>query len=144
MESYPNEFTAHHLPLLFLAGLSSIPANSVQVSNEPQPFTELIKDLGEIMASKSSKGYTLWDNSRGVNCDFHVTLVDKVNYPSQQTEHTYLSPFVIIECQISTSQGSASARSVSDSAPFAHLSPFSFFASLSRRYHRTDMDQKAS
>lgn len=108
MESYPSEFTFHHIPLLFVAGLnlsttstststpqssnSPLPSNSTSASNNAieQPvdeFTTLIQSLRKTLNPK--KPFQIWDNSRGVEFEFHTVLVEKVSIRSS-TEYTYI------------------------------------------------------
>ena len=101
-ESYPSEFTSHHIPLMFVAGLSQPQPppqqqqqqqQSASVSQPPpipissssgpalaptddDPFAGLISSLRKTLAP-AKRGFHFWDNSRGVNYDFHVVLVDK-------------------------------------------------------------------
>lgn len=102
MDSYPPEFTYHHLPLLFVSGLgtaappptaaapspatpgspssSDEPADAaapVPAAAETDPFAPLVDSLRKTLAPK--KGFSIWDNSRGVNNEFHVVLVEKVS-----------------------------------------------------------------
>ncbi|GAA5897386.1 hypothetical protein JCM8208_003259 [Rhodotorula glutinis] len=76
MDSYPNEFTAHHHPLLFVAGLAPPPSSS---HNTSDPFTLLQHDLARTLASPRS--FPLWDSSRATATpgatSFHAVLVDK-------------------------------------------------------------------
>lgn len=99
MDSYPPEFTYHHLPLLFVSGLgtatpppaaappapaapgspltSDDPAAPVAAPAETDPFAPLVDSLRKTLAPK--KSFSIWDNSRGANNEFHVVLVDKVS-----------------------------------------------------------------
>ncbi|GAA5919086.1 hypothetical protein JCM1841_003742 [Sporobolomyces salmonicolor] len=99
MESFPSEFTGHHLPLCFVAGLDpppapapaaaptvspdgrrSPPSAAPPAASSSDPFVILTASLRKTMASR--KGFPLWDNSRGANNDFHIVLVDKnVRFP---------------------------------------------------------------
>lgn len=91
MESYPNEFTAHHRPLLFVAGIHS---NSGETTQEQlDPFHGLVNDLRTTLTGKSAQ-YSLWDNTRGLNNEFHVALVEKVSRPldPSRTLHSLLRP----------------------------------------------------
>ena len=87
MEGPPSEFITHHRPLLFLAGVVTFVSESKQpstnetsggnIQSDPNdPFASLLDSLRKVMAPK--RGYNIWDNSRGVNADFHVIVVDKV------------------------------------------------------------------
>lgn len=90
VDSYPGEFTQHHTPLLFVAGISppaaAAPASPSPdaASETPPPPPELLSDAFEPLVSAlrktlvTRKGFAIYDNSRGVNHDFHVVLVDKV------------------------------------------------------------------
>ncbi|BGP36865.1 hypothetical protein JCM10449v2_000767 [Rhodotorula kratochvilovae] len=90
MDAYPNEFTAHHLPLLFVAGLGTgtvqpgaPPAGSATppLASPPvpapsnDPFAILQAALRKTLASR--KGFPLWDTSRGSANEFHTVVVDK-------------------------------------------------------------------
>ncbi|GAA6055585.1 hypothetical protein JCM3770_002500 [Rhodotorula araucariae] len=95
MDAYPNEFTAHHLPLLFVAGLGTAAAQlaaspagaaSPSLTGPPaqapsnDPFAILQAALRKTLASR--KGFPLWDTSRGSSHEFHTVLVDKtVRFP---------------------------------------------------------------
>lgn len=46
------------------------------------PFTPLLAALRKTLTAR--KGFPIWDNSRGVNNDFHVVLVDKVRLAASQ------------------------------------------------------------
>lgn len=90
-QSYPSEFTAQLHPLMFVAGLgqplpapaaSSTPpagdATAASTSTAPvDPFAALLGSLRKAMATR--KSWHVWDNSRGVNNDFHIIPVDKVS-----------------------------------------------------------------
>lgn len=77
MESYPNEFTAHHVPLLFLAGLGPPEA----LPPDPRdPFDRLVQDLRRLFTSASPRSFALWDTTRGAHHDFRVALVQKVSH----------------------------------------------------------------
>lgn len=96
MDSYPNEFTAHHRPLLYVAGLGTgapgqpgAPPAGVTTSpiasappQEPSsdPFAILQAALRKTLASR--RAFPLWDTSRGTQNDFHTVLVDKVRAPA--------------------------------------------------------------
>ena len=82
MDSYPNEFTAHHLPLLFVAGLGT---TSQSLPNQQDPFHHLVQHLRDSLTINTVRGYALWDNTRGVNNDFRAALVEKVRPPRPLT-----------------------------------------------------------
>ena len=92
MQSYPPEFTGHHVPLMFVAGLGAAPPASTAGPNgeatsssshpvvppvSSDPFDTLLQSLRRALVSR--KSWHVWDNSRGVNHDFHVIAVDKVS-----------------------------------------------------------------
>jgi hypothetical protein len=103
MQSYPPEFTGHHVPLMFVAGLGAAPSTETSVvpppvqNGEPSasvavtstapitptdPFDGLLQGLRKALVSR--KSWHVWDNSRGVNNDFHVIAVDKVSFMGSQ------------------------------------------------------------
>lgn len=102
MDSYPSEFLSSHIPLLFVAGLNPPPASSPALTTGPtalaaspsaahstsppapssaltstDQFDVLLAGLRKALISR--KSWHIWDNSRGVNNDFHVIAVDKVS-----------------------------------------------------------------
>ena len=52
--------------------------------HRPTLFTPLLAALRKTLTAR--KGFPIWDNSRGVNNDFHVVLVDKVR-PGASQKH---------------------------------------------------------
>ncbi|KAM0793128.1 hypothetical protein ACM66B_000606 [Microbotryomycetes sp. NB124-2] len=104
MDTYPSEFISHHAPLMFVAGLNNAVPQQSTTNGSPggapptatvpgavtgtetdqtqstDPFVTLAANLRKTLVSR--KSWIVWDNSRGVNNDFHVIPVDKnVRFP---------------------------------------------------------------
>ncbi|GAA5850035.1 hypothetical protein JCM8547_000988 [Rhodosporidiobolus lusitaniae] len=113
MDSFPQEFTFHLKPLLYVAGLSpaptpppapstappaSAPPQGQQAAPPSQPAAPNVSDPFDVLQAAlartfvSRKGFSLWDASRGANNDFHVVLVDKnVRFPPLKARPTTAS-----------------------------------------------------
>lgn len=86
-----NEFIHHHSPLLFLAGLSNPPTVGITEQEEEDSILALKDSLRNILAPK--RLYQIWDNSRGVNAEFNVVLVNKdIKFPPLKSRPTAPGP----------------------------------------------------
>ncbi|GJN91753.1 hypothetical protein Rhopal_004776-T1 [Rhodotorula paludigena] len=144
MDSYPNEFTAHHRPLLYVAGLGTgapgqpgAPpagaATSPIASAPPQessndPFTILQAALRKTLASR--RAFPLWDTSRGTQNDFHTVLVDKnIRFPPLKARPASNAP--------PTATGPPALHSpISPLTPTSPLYPDGIIAPIWIRKHR--------
>ncbi|KAA1114414.1 hypothetical protein PGT21_007995 [Puccinia graminis f. sp. tritici] len=123
METLPNEFLSHHLPLMFFAGIEPQPA--VQPSNPPSeeqqprppskdPFEVLIENLRAVLASKPSHP-SIWipRKTPQPTSDYRVLLVPKsIRFPPRKTRPSSVS-----------STTSTNAVSHSPLSPLSQTSP---------------------
>lgn len=150
MDSYPNEFTAHHVPLLFVAGLGS-PSSPPQPSANNDPFALLQQSLAKTLASR--KSFPLWDTSRGLTAHFHTVLVDKVNPPRpapREPSPTHGSPVLPAEPALPATQGTSSTKHPASAGrltrnrpPLAHLPTHADVPPVPGRPHRPHLDPQA-
>ena len=97
MQSVPSEFVTQLRPLMFVAGLGNeqtqepaLPSSPPSTSETPSPFVQLVQSLRQVLVAK--RAFQLYDSPAGKsNAQFHVALVDKVNYRQHVTSDMLLT-----------------------------------------------------
>ncbi|MBW0497135.1 hypothetical protein O181_036850 [Austropuccinia psidii MF-1] len=98
MDSLPNEFLSHHLPLMFFAGIG--PSNSVKaeaIAEIPSQVNDQFETLIEYLRaalSHSTSPSPIWNppKNRQIMPDFRVVLVDKaIRFPPRKARPSSIS-----------------------------------------------------